>query len=142
VKTIEDFFPNLAADVYKITSNQTIDYNCIAWAAGDNANWWDISPGYYWPKDAARTQEIGTLVDVFESLGYEVSDNEDLEEGFEKVALYGDLNGFTHAARQLPGGSWTSKLGPLEDIEHQTTEGITGAYYGTVFKLMKRSKGK
>ena len=48
-----------------------------------------------------------------------------LEAGFEKVALYASASGnVTHAARQMPSGAWTSKLGVMEDIEHATLSGL------------------
>ena len=33
---IEKQFPNLKASDYQITSQDTIDYNCVAWAAKKN----------------------------------------------------------------------------------------------------------
>jgi len=45
---------------------------------------------------------------------------------------------YTHAARQLPDGKWTSKLGQLEDITHGTTDVIEGGDYGEVVQFMKR----
>lgn len=71
-------------------------------------------------------------------MGYEVCDNTELEVGFEKIAIYGDSDGeATHAARQLPNGKWTSKLGRWEDIEHEL-EGLTGEMYGEVKQILKR----
>jgi hypothetical protein len=43
-----------------------------------------------------------------------------------------------HAARQLPTGRWTSKLGKAVDIEHDTPEGVTGPVYGAVVKFLRR----
>ncbi|MCI0637958.1 MAG: hypothetical protein L0Y72_23715 [Gemmataceae bacterium] len=37
----------------------------------------------------------------------------------------------THAARQLPTGRWSSKLGPSEDIEHDL-HALEGEIYGTI----------
>lgn len=45
---------------------------------------------------------------------------------------------YTHAARQLPNGLWTSKLGQLEDITHATPQVIAGSDYGEVMQFMKR----
>ena len=42
-----------------------------------------------------------------------------------------------HAARQLSTGKWTSKLGALEDIEHEL-DGLMGERYGKVGKILKR----
>lgn len=41
VSRLEEAFPNLTAGNYRITSEPDRDYNCIAWAAGDNRKcWW------------------------------------------------------------------------------------------------------
>jgi hypothetical protein len=54
------------------------------------------------------------------------------------VALFADAQGvLLHAARQLPGGRWTSKLGALEDIEHALQD-LVGTEYGSVVQVMKR----
>ena len=63
--------------------------------------------------------------------------DEALEAGYEKVALYALAGVPKHAARQLPGGGWTSKLGELDDIEH-TLEGLVGSWYGNVVQILKR----
>ena len=45
---------------------------------------------------------------------------------------------FTHVALQLPTGRWTSKLGGLEDIEHDTLKALEGIDYGEPVRFMKR----
>ena len=62
-----------------------------------------------------------------------------LEPGFEKVALYGDSEYYTHAARQLPSGKWTSKLGKAEDVEHDSPADLSGGVYAEVVLVMKRT---
>lgn len=138
--SIETIFPKLAAEGYRITSPASKLYNCIAWAGGADTEWWEpvTGPGYYWPKDAAREYTIESLVEVYESLGYAACADGSLEEGFTKVALYANSGDYTHAARQLDDGKWTSKLGPLEDIEHNTLESLEGDTYGKVVRFMKR----
>ena len=99
--------------------------------------WWQ--PGVFWPVDSSREDHgIGNVVEAFRSLGYEECDDGAQEEGFEKLALYGSAMMYTHAARQLPDGKWTSKLGQLEDITHTTTEAIEDGDYGEVVQYMKR----
>ena len=61
-----------------------------------------------------------------------------LEAGFVKVALYASGLFYTHAARQLPNGKWTSKLGRGEDIEHDSPDDVAGGVYGAVVGVMKR----
>ncbi len=43
-----------------------------------------------------------------------------------------------HVARQLKEGMWTSKLGPDEDIEHNTLDALEGELYGAVTQVLKR----
>jgi hypothetical protein len=59
----------------------------------------------------------------------------------DKVALYMTSDGeISHAARQLPSGRWTSKLGAYEDIEHNTLAAIEGDAYGMVAQILKRPR--
>ncbi|MEG3858797.1 hypothetical protein QT974_06710 [Microcoleus sp. herbarium12] len=72
-------------------------------------------------------------------LGYEICKDDLLEVGYQKIAIYVDLNGIpTHAARQLVNGKWTSKLGWLEDMEHEL-DGLVGDRYGVVGQILKRA---
>jgi hypothetical protein len=72
-------------------------------------------------------------------LGYVPAANGDIEPGYSKVAIYLDGNGVpTHAARQLPDGRWTSKLGRNVDIRHERPEDVGGGLYGEPIIYMKR----
>lgn len=136
---IDDTFPDLAIKGYTVTSDRSEAYNCIAWAVGDRSAWWSHATGYRW-RNAARTPLIESLVEVFVWLGFETCDGATLEEGFEKVALYALGVLWRHAARQLPNGLWTSKLGPDEDIQHATPEALCGDKYGNVHCIMRRQQ--
>lgn len=131
-------FPRLTAANHRVTSPATPDYNCVAWAAGDTAHWWQ--PGVYWPAETARGDfGIAALKHLFTALGFaDCASSDQLEPGFEKVALYGSDAFYTHAARQLPSGVWTSKLGRDVDIEHLAPEDVAGGVYGQVIGFMKR----
>jgi hypothetical protein len=131
-------FPRLTEQNHRITSPATAEYNCIAWSANDVDHWWE--PGVFWPLAAAvGDYGIGTLEQAFRSLHFEECDDATLEPGFEKVALYGDSRFYTHAARQLPNGKWTSKLGRMEDIEHETPDDVAGGAYGEVAQILRRA---
>jgi hypothetical protein len=132
-----DDFPRLTAHNHRVTSPPSPDYNCIAWAAGDVERWWQ--PGEFWPV-ATPPDDYGieALGRAFRALGYEDCAGGDPEPGFEKVALYGSSLLYTHAARQLPDGKWTSKLGRSEDIEHDTPDDVAGGIYGEVVQFMRR----
>ncbi len=126
-----------------MTSHYDPTYNCIAWAAGDSGRWWepDEDEDYYWPPDAPREYSLEAYVRAFESIGYHRCDSSDLEPGFEKVAIFANETGPTHASRQMVDGKWSSKLGPFEDIEH-VLEALTGnSYeeYGRIAQLLKKA---
>ena len=138
---IEQIFPKLRISGYRIASPRTIEYNCIAWAAEETSKmvWWpDIQNLYFWPSYIPREETLEAFIMVFEQLGYSVCDDGEYEEGFEKIAIYANSNEKpTHAARQLSSDIWTSKLGRLEDIEHNI-DALDGKNYGTVAIFMKR----
>jgi hypothetical protein len=136
---LEDLFPGLRGQPYEITSPRDGDYNCIAWAAGDNRNWWwpDLAEEDTWPAGVARVETVAAFRDAFATLGYVVCDDEQLEAGYEKVALFALAGAPKHAARQLSNGRWTSKLGVGEDIEHALHD-LTGMVYGSVVLVLKR----
>ncbi len=131
-------FPNVSNDNHQVTSKRTPAYNCIAWAAGMDNVWWDPAPGYTWPDSATRDYTYAALVSAYEAIGFVQCDNENVEPSFEKIALYGSAGSWTHAARQLPTGKWTSKLGRAEDIEHSCPADLCGAEYGVVICVMRR----
>lgn len=140
--SLTSLFPSLNDQNHRQTSEATDDYNCIAWAAGHDDAWWDPNPfpQYYWPEGLSREDTVDNLVKLFEGEGYAVCENSELVDGVEKVAIYGDDLGYTHAARQKPDGTWTSKLGGLEDIEHDTLEILCGHEYGRIERFMKRTR--
>jgi hypothetical protein len=130
-------FPRLTTQNHRVTSPASQDYNCIAWAAGDTTRWWQ--PDVYWPIPAPPTAcDIQVLVQAYQSLGFAPCADGAVEPGFEKVALYGNFYFYLHAARQLPNGTWTSKLGPDVDIEHSTPEDVAEGVYGVVMYFMRR----
>ncbi|MCI0364369.1 MAG: hypothetical protein L0219_10830 [Phycisphaerales bacterium] len=78
----------------------------------------------HWPGQFSDDPDdfgINVLVELFKAHDYQdCGMNIELEPGLEKVALFADSFYYTHAARQLPTGPWTSKLGKAEDIEHDS----------------------
>ena len=135
---IEDILPGLMASGFQVTSPESKTYNCVAWAAGYDNDWWSYLPVYYWPEWAPRSPEAKALVQVFVGLGYAVCDSDAREPGYDKVALYALDGEWQHAARQLEDGQWTSKLGPFEDITHPSPEDVTGGAFGSVHCIMRR----
>jgi len=146
---LEANFPNLRRGEYHKTSENTPVYNCIAHAADDDSVWWwpDEGVGIYWPADIPKEETVERFIQAYATVGYEVCghQNREFEEGFQKVAIYVDDDGApSHAARQLPCGRWTSKLGRAEDICHDTLEAIEsdpilGLGYGKVSTILRRA---
>jgi hypothetical protein len=131
----------------EITSPETINYNCFAWAAGELNRWWnpDRMGSDYWPSSVTRQESLQAYLEAYQTIGYEICDRYVFEPGFEKIAIYVDDNGKPiHAARQLPNGQWTSKIGMWEDVEHEFSESLVMEIrekivdYGTIATVMKR----
>lgn len=157
--TIIKLFPGLKHDSdFYVTSEQTFDYNCIAWALGiSNYRFWPVVRDengkivpvenyderedlLYWPDGVARDESLSAFVSLFEHYGFEQCENPELEPNYTKIALYQQCGQCTHAARQLPNGLWTSKLGPLNDIQHGSPQSLEGDFYGKVYCYMKKRK--
>jgi hypothetical protein len=133
-------FPGLAYSYFKVTSPEEPRYNCIAFAAGDDKEWWWPDIYSYWPPNVPREETIGSFIEAFTTLGYTSCQDGNYENGFIKIAIFVDDNGVpTHAALQLSKGNWISKCGELEDIEHDLNA-LCGPSlaYGTVEHYMKK----
>lgn len=130
--------PYLDNDNCEITSPPTRHYNCIAWAADENARWWWPDPQGigYWPPGVQRAATLEAFEAAYATLGYEPCTDSSLEPDIEKIAIFAlNLGGLvvpTHAAIQLTSGQWSSKLGEFEDITHDRVEDVRGPVYGSV----------
>ncbi len=127
------------------STEETPCHNCVAWEANDSSRWWDHVPGYYWPDGLPRDESVEAYVGLFRRLGFELCDNPEHEPGFEKIAVYGRAGKFSHVARLLESGIWTSKLGTLEDIEHDDLDSLTEDLddsYGQPLVFLRRAKAQ
>jgi hypothetical protein len=138
---LERFFPSLRRHSYRVTSPNTRRYNCTAWANSVASKWWEALPGYFWPGKIPRDGTVDTYIKLFSLCGFERCPDASLEHGVERIAIYAIGYSFKHVARQLPDGKWTSKLGALEDIEHDRLDALVGDEYGQVVAYMKRNQG-
>lgn len=134
--------PPLRGSDYEPQSNRNVAYNCFAWAACDHLNWMGppgTAPWHSWPSDLPTWETLPNYMRAYEREGFVECASGQLEIGYEKIALFADDDGSpSHAARQLPSGRWTSKLGKGIDIEHDL-ETIDGApLVGKLAKFMKR----
>src|SRR5437868_15309003 len=93
---IEDIFPNLLESAYHVTSPVTDQYNCVAWAMGrDDGWWWPLgdSKKSEWTEGVSRLETIEVFCEAFATLGYVKCDRNDIEQGFEKIAVYAGNDG-------------------------------------------------
>ncbi len=136
-------FQNLTDDVHIVKSPYDRNYNCIAFAADDQEKWWwPASPDDYWPPTVTNRVTMDAFIEAFGTMGYAECPDGNLEDGFEKVALYGQDSAAglvpTHMAKQLPDGRWKSKLGRHEDIEHVNLANVDCTNYGSARRYLKR----
>src|SRR5438270_518391 len=105
-----------------------------SWTANVTTDWWwPVGTGKtHWPDGVPRVVTLEAFRAAFATLGYVICPSEELEAGFEKIALFANDQGIPrHAARQLASGRWTSKLGKMEDIDHALRD-LEGTLYGSV----------
>jgi len=68
--------PRLTAGVYAVTSCETTQYNCIAWAATDILNWWEPVDGtmfgrpIFWPPGVPRNYSVAAYAAALATVGY------------------------------------------------------------------------
>jgi hypothetical protein len=93
---------------------------------------------YYWPDGVPRAYTIAAFIAAYNTMGFEKCENAFPEPGMEKIAIFTRRGTPTHAARLLSTGFWTSKLGPYEDIEHETLDSVSGPLYGIPQVYMRR----
>ncbi|CAM3070493.1 hypothetical protein BST27_17355 [Mycobacterium intermedium] len=155
---LETALPVLKRINYRIVLPKTEQYNCIAWAAGDQTRWWHpfaaraagrrcaahgLPDHCFWPL-ADYAHSMTTYIAAFETVGYRLcAFDPSPEPGIEKIALYQwpDLDGCSHAARQLPSGVWVSKVNDLPGIAHLRPSDLEGKQgYGQVVEYMFRRR--
>lgn len=99
--------------------------------------WPGPEPYHWWPDHLPRDGSLDVLLAFFGELGYSPGPlSGRFTHGVERVAIFGDEDGPTHAARELPDGTWTSKLGMSEDIQHRDLEMLVG--YGHLLAVLHR----
>lgn len=140
---MEAKLPKLRPDNYRHASEATARYNCLAFANGDSRHLWEAGMHggrYAWPLGIPDTLDGWTK--IFTDQGYELTDKRDIEEGFEKVAIYVDLEDLLPSHVAITDGRvWKSKIGRLQDIEHTTLDLLEGDRYweyGIVERVLRR----
>lgn len=137
---VEAAFPGLRGTAWRISSPVDARYNCLSFAVGvEDRFWWPTSKNY-WPQELATSAAptLSCFRELFvDLLGFEECDNDTLEPGQTKVALFVRGDAPKHAARQLSTGQWQSKLGQDVDIVHElrALEGDTYRVVRILFRI-------
>ena len=73
--------PNLTTDNHSVSSPRSGDYNCVAWALGDDDEW--IEPGgrngTSWPATIRDGDDLTPFIALFRSHGFDECDNPALD---------------------------------------------------------------
>lgn len=139
-------YPHLLSEGFDRKSDEDEAYNCIAWAAACDKEklWWPPGgSGSYWPPGISKDVSVRAFTEMFISQGYEECSSSEIEEGYKKAALYAERGIPSHAARQLPTGKWTHKIGRNVDIE-TTLKGVQDSLtnYGRPIKFFRKKLKK
>ena len=128
-----------------VSSETSTAYNCMP------GLWEPHSPGSiaedqgHWPVGLPHDRAPETLRTLFQREGFVDCENGDLDPNSVKIALYQaqESDGsyrWTHVARQLKTGLWTSKLGSSYEATHRNPEDLDGRLYGAVFAYMAKPR--
>src|SRR5438128_7714393 len=99
---LEALFPALSKSGYSKSSERDPAYNCFAFAVHDAGQYWQkvAVRGYYWPLE--RDDRVEDWIEALRLNNFRITDNWNLEPGFEKVCIYvSDAGSPEHVARQL-----------------------------------------
>ena len=144
IGTLIGWFPQLMHDPnFQITSDSTPAYNCIGWALGMNDMWVGLdNPTNYawtwWPEGVPCNEHKESLIALFEYFGFTTCSDGKYEPSFDKVALYANKGGWTHAAKIVGTNELHSKIGTAWDIHHSAGNIFDDTEYGNIFAYMKR----
>lgn len=141
--SFERWWPNLRPTGYTVTDEASMRYNCFAWSIHRIDCWLDPDPEMQkagencWPSEIPREYTLEAFIQAYATFGFTPCDNYELEDGFEKVVIYGNSSTPEHAARQLPNGRWSSKIGEYEVIEHDLNAFDGGKYFRNIIIVLK-----
>lgn len=139
---IDNFGTKLALDPnFKLQSEPTYRYNCIAYAMGMDDRWVDSMnlPWHWWPP-VLKDQSPESLINAFEYLGFEKCGmNDSIEEEYDKVVLYKIGDEWKHAAKVVDNNVYHSKFGESFDGSHSGND-VLSAVYGMPYQVMRREK--
>jgi len=133
-------FPRLG-DRFEVMGPATQTYNCICWSLGNNDAW-------VWPRGPGEPVTLADFDGLYSIYGFKRVTGLDFgrQKGVEKVVLFAASREnkieITHACRQMPDGSWSSKVGSLPLIRHLRPDDLAGPTYGSPWVIYVRTKEK
>ena len=116
-------------------------YNCIAYAMGTDQMWvapYRDAPWVWWPDTCPFNDDLDSLIQAFEALGFEKCTSADNEDGYDKAILYQEGGLWKHASRVTGTEECESKLGESWKVQHDRGDVFAGSIYGTIYAVMKR----
>jgi hypothetical protein len=135
---IELDFPSLIGKEYEL-SDENFDYNCLAYALGDEKRWWEPPNGFekYWPDGFNADTTVATAESIIRVSGFIVELQPSATPKTHAVAIYAQGNDWTHFAK-FSEGKWSSKLGEGHDVQDIQLQDLEGLIYGKVLKILAR----
>jgi hypothetical protein len=139
------WYPDLEQPCFHITSEASGAYNCIGWVLDStDAYIWPTGgltdAGVEWPDGVPREVTIPAFVALFVGAGFEQCLDDIHEDGYIKIVLYAiNHQEPTHAAREIPGGKWTSKFGDRVDARHDSVDDLNSRVYGRAVAYFRRA---
>lgn len=122
-------FPFLK-DRFEVLAPSTEAYNCVSHTLGQHRSWID-------PRTGPADNRFLYMDRLYNENGYRRLPSLDytLAPGKRKIIIYaatenGSVRKITHAALQMPDGTWTSKLGKLSLVKHAAPAALAGPNYG------------
>ena len=137
---VRRIFPQLLEGAnFEFTSEVDFNYNCFAWALSYSDKYFANAKGSHWPWKELSDSTVEGYVGVCELHGFAPSESDGFKPGYEKIAIFEDEEGISHACRTDRIGRWKSKLGVGPDIDHDTLSDL-GDTYGRVVKILEKRR--
>jgi hypothetical protein len=138
---IQRDFPALNQNNSELRSPKDFNYNCLAFALGDEQNWWEPPGefGFYWPPGFPKDLTVPTVIGIINVHGFVVESDLTKQPETDSIAIYAKGPEWTHFAK-FTAGRWTSKLGVGRDIYHSSPKVLEGDLYGEVVKILSRQR--
>lgn len=140
--TVEFDFPNINQNNSNVIGHKTRNYNCIAFAFGDQTRWWWPDGSHFWPKDCLDPDESESFEKLFRKVGAKITPIDRVDKiahdpKYVTLAIYADEDGaINHLAVLNEDNTWTSKLGANYLIEHEY-DALTQGSYGDIVAIAK-----